>query len=58
MAKKHHRAKVSFIAKKKISKPVKIEFYTKEGKKVFFKGYKQVTKPVRVEFYAKKAKKK
>lgn len=58
MTKKHHKAKVSFIAEKKVSKPVRVEFYTKEGKKVSFKGHKRVTRPVRVEFYAQKAKKK
>jgi hypothetical protein len=52
------RLKISFIADKKVSKPVKIEFYTKEGKRVAFKAHKEVTKPVRVEFYAKRKKKK
>jgi len=52
------RKKISFIAEKKVSKPVKIEFYTKKGEKVSFKGHEQVKKPVRVEFYAKKNKKK
>ena len=57
MPKKKRRQKVSFVVKKRISKPVKIEFYTKTGKKVSFKGHKKITKPVRVEFYAKKKKK-
>jgi len=43
---------------KKVSKPVKVEFYTKDGEKVLFKGHKKVTKPVKVEFYAKRDKKK
>lgn len=52
------REKVTFIAKQKVSKPVRVEFYTKEGGKVSFKGHQKVTKPVRVEFYAKRDKKK
>lgn len=55
---KPRREKISFIAEKKVSKPVKVEFYNKEGEKVSFKGHKQVTKPVKVEFYAKREKKK
>lgn len=50
------REKVSFVADKKVSKPVRVEFYTKDGEKVAFRSHKQVTKPVRVEFYAKKKK--
>ena len=52
------RQKVEFTADKKVSKPVKVEFYTKDGEKVSFKGHKEVTKPVKVEFYAKRDKKK
>lgn len=54
---KQRRERISFTASKKIPKPVKVEFYTKEGKKVSFKGHKEVTKPVKIEFYAKKKKK-
>jgi len=54
---KHPREKITFTADKKVSKPVKVEFYTKDGVKVSFKGHKEVTKPVKVEFYAKKDKK-
>ena len=54
---KQHREKVSFIAEKKVPKPVKVEFYTKSGERVSFKGHKEITKPVKVEFYAKKDKK-
>jgi len=54
---KQRREKISFIAEVKVSKPTKVEFYTKEGGKVSFKGHEQVKKPVRVEFYAKKEKK-
>ncbi len=54
---KQRREKVSFKAQKKVSKPVKVEFYTKTGEKVSFKGHIQVKKPVKVEFYAKKEKK-
>jgi len=52
------RQKVEFTADKKVSKPVKVEFYTKDGDKVLFKGHKEVTKPVKIEFYAKRDKKK
>ena len=52
------RQKVEFTADKKVSKPVKVEFYTKDGDKVSFKGHKEVTKPVKIEFYAKRDKKK
>ena len=55
---KHRREKIEFVAEKKVSKPVRVEFYTKDGEKVAFKGHKEVTKPVKVEFYAKKDKKK
>jgi hypothetical protein len=50
------REKISFIAEKKVTKPVKVEFYTKKGEKVTFKGHQQVKKPVKVEFYVKKKK--
>lgn len=53
----NRREKVEFIAEKKVSKPVKVEFYTKNGEKISFKGHKEVNKPVKVEFYAKKNKK-
>ena len=55
---KQRRQKVEFTADAKVSKPVKVEFYTKDGEKVSFKGHKEVTKPVKVEFYAKNPKKK
>lgn len=54
---KSRRKTVSFIAKKKVSKPVKVKFYTKTGEKVSFAAKKKVTKPVKVEFYAKKKRK-
>ena len=50
------RDKISFVAARKVSKPVKVEFYTKGGDKVVFKAKQTVTKPTRVEFYAKKKK--
>ena len=50
------RQKVAFTAGKKVSKPVKVAFYTKGGERVVFNARKQVTKPVRVEFYAKRKK--
>ena len=54
---KRRKQKVSFVAQKQVTKPLRVEFYTKTGKKVSFKGHKKITKPVRVEFYAKKKKK-
>jgi len=48
------REKISFTSEKQVSRPVKVEFYTKDGEKVSFKGHKEATKPVKVEFYAKK----
>lgn len=47
--------KVSFVAHKKVSRPVTVRFNTKKGP-VFFRATKKVTKPVRVKFYAKKKK--
>lgn len=55
---KQRREKITFTVERKVSKPVKVEFYTKDGEKVLFKGHKKVDKPVRVEFYAKKDKQK
>lgn len=57
MSKKGRRQKISFVVRKQVTKPVKVEFYTKTGQKVSFRGRKKVTKPVRVEFYVKKKKK-
>jgi hypothetical protein len=51
------RKKVEFKADKPVSKPVKVEFFTKDGQHVSFKGHKEVIKPVKVEFYAKRKKK-
>jgi len=53
---KQQREKISFTADKKVSKPVRVEFHTKEGERVAFKAHEKVSKPVRVEFYAKKKK--
>lgn len=36
---------------RKVSKPVKVEFYTKAGKKFSFKGCAKITKPIKVKFY-------
>jgi len=55
---KQRRQKIEFTADKPVSRPVKVEFYTKDGEKVSFKGHKEITKPVKVEFYAKRDKKK
>lgn len=54
---KPRREKVSFIAKRKVIKPVRVKFYTGTGEKVSFKARKEVKKPVKVEFYARKKKK-
>ena len=53
---KQRREKISFTADKKVSKPVRVEFHTKEGERVAFKAHEKVSKPVKVEFYAKKKK--
>ena len=50
------RKKVSFVAKKSVTKPVKVKFKTTSGKKVAFKATKSVTKKVKVSFLAKKKK--
>jgi len=50
------RKKVSFVATKKVVKPVKVKFYTRRGEKVSFTAKKKVAKPVKVAFYAKKKK--
>jgi len=55
---KPRRRTVSFIAKKKVSKPIRVKFTTKKGKMVSFTAKKKVTKPVRVKFSVKKKKKK
>ncbi|MDO8486574.1 MAG: hypothetical protein Q7S77_02680 [Candidatus Staskawiczbacteria bacterium] len=55
---KQKREKIEFTADKKVLKPVKVEFYTKDGRKVSFRGHQEVTNPVKVEFYAKRDKKK
>ena len=54
---KARKEKVSFIAQKKVIKPVRVKFYTREGEKVSFKASKEIKKPVKVEFYARKTKK-
>jgi hypothetical protein len=38
----------------KVSKPVKVKFYTKGGKRVAFRPHQRVIKPVKVEFYIKR----
>lgn len=52
------KERVVFVADKKVSKPVKVEFYTQEGAKISFKGHKTTTKPVKVEFYVREEQKK
>ena len=48
---KRHR--VTFKATKKVKKPVKVHFKTKEGEVVDFKAKKPVKKRVKVSFLAK-----
>jgi|GEM_PF-3992349 len=51
------RKKISFTAKKKVTKPSTVKFTISSGESVKFTAKKKVTKPVKVEFYAKKKKK-
>lgn len=51
------RKRVSFIAKKKVIKPIKVKFYTRKGGRVSFIAKKKVVKPVKVEFYVRRKKK-
>jgi len=51
------KKKVTFVAKKKVTKPVTVRFVTKDGKPIRFKATKKVSKPVKVTFYARKRKK-
>lgn len=48
--------RVSFKAKKKVSKPVEVGFTTKAGRKVSFPARKSVTKSVPIQFRAKNKK--
>ncbi len=50
------RKRVTFTAKKQVTKPVKVSFSTKAGQKVKFKAKTAVTKRVKVSFLAKKKK--
>jgi len=54
---KVRREKVTFKATKKVTKPVRVKFYTGKGERVSFTARKEVKKPVKVEFYARKKKK-
>ncbi len=45
---------VSFWARKKITKPVKVKFRTSSGKIISFKATKKITKLVKVKFKARK----
>ncbi len=45
---------VSFIARKDVTKPIKVQFKTSEGKSVSFIAKKTFTKPVKVQFKTKK----
>jgi hypothetical protein len=49
--------KISFWAKKRVTKPVRVSFKTGKGKRVSFTMTKRFSKPVRVSFYAKKRRK-
>jgi hypothetical protein len=48
--------RVEFKAKKKVSKPVAVDFKTKSGKEIAFRAKKSVTEKVPVKFRAKNAK--
>jgi len=50
------RQRVTFKARKKVTKPVKVSFTTKAGQRVTFKARKKVTKPVTVNFFARRKK--
>jgi len=50
------RKRVTFSAKKQVTKPVKVSFSTKAGQKVTFKAKTTVTKRVKVNFLAKRKK--
>lgn len=51
------RQRVTFKARKKVTKPVKVSFKTRAGEKVSFKAKKTITKPVKVSFLTKAKKK-
>jgi len=44
------RKRVTFTARKKATKPVRVSFKTRAGEKVAFRAKKSVTKPVKVSF--------
>jgi len=48
------RQKVSFGARKTVSRPTTVRFKTKTGKTVSFKAFKTAEKKVHVRFRAKK----
>jgi hypothetical protein len=50
------RQRVTFRAKRKVTKPVKVSFKTKAGQKVSFRARKKVTKRVNVSFLARRKK--
>lgn len=52
------RQKITFRATKIVSKPARVDFYTKNGQHVEFKAKENVPKSVRVEFFAKRGGKK
>ena len=47
-------AKVSFWARKKVSKPVVVKFQRSDGSYARFEATKIVQKPVKVTFYSRK----
>ena len=50
---KGKRKVVSFVAKRTVTKPVRVNFKTSYGKKVSFIAKKKVTKPVKIRFKSK-----
>jgi len=53
---KERLQKVTFKATAVVSKPVKVEFYTKKGERVSFQAKKDIPKIVKVQFLAKRKK--
>lgn len=51
------KKKVSFIAIKEISKPIRVKFTTSSGERVSFTAIKNISRPELIEFYTRKKKK-
>ena len=53
---KPRKKRVSFWATRKVSKPVRVSFETRDGDVVSFRAVRKVSRPVGVSFYAKRKK--